>query len=152
MIPLSVLIIEDSVDDTDLLLLELRRGGYDLTYSRVEDAEAMKTELITHQWDIVISDFSLPKFDAFAALELLHSTSQDIPFIIVSGTIGEDRAVKAMKLGAHDYILKATLKRLVPAVERELREAQARLDQLSANETIHRLAYVDPVTDRKSVV
>ena len=147
MIPLSVLIVEDSVDDTELLLLELRRGGYDLTYTRVEDAKAMTTELIKHKWDVVISDFSLPKFDAFAALDLLHSTGQDIPFIIVSGTIGEDRAVKAMKLGAHDYILKATLKRLVPAVERELREAQTRLHQLQANETIHRLAYTDPVTN-----
>jgi diguanylate cyclase (GGDEF)-like protein len=147
MTPLSVLIVEDSVDDTELLLLELRRGGYDPTFIRVEDAEAMKVELIKQQWDIVISDFSLPNFDAFSALELLHSTHQDIPFIIVSGTIGEDRAVKAMKLGAHDYILKATLKRLVPAVERELREAHARHEQHQANETIHRLAYTDPITN-----
>ena len=147
MTPLSVLIVEDSVDDTELLLHELRRGGYEPTYTRVENAEAMQAELSKQQWDIVISDFSLPKFDAFAALELLHGTRQDIPFIIVSGTIGEDRAVKAMKLGAHDYILKATLKRLVPAVERELREAHARLDQLKANETIFRLAFIDPITN-----
>lgn len=147
MIPLSILIVEDSVDDTELLLNELRRGGYEPTYARVEVAEAMREELTKHHWDIVISDFSMPKFDAFAALELLHSAQQDIPFIIVSGTIGEDRAVKAMKLGAHDYILKATLKRLVPAVERELREANARIDQRRANETIYRLAYTDPITN-----
>jgi diguanylate cyclase len=88
----------------------------------------------------------MPNFNAFAALELLHSTQQDIPFIIVSGTIGEDRAVSAMKLGAHDYILKDSLKRLVPAVARELREARARQERRQADETIRRLAYTDPVT------
>ena len=146
MIPLRVLIVEDSVDDTELLLHELRRGGYDLTYARVDIAETMRTELSARTWDIVISDFNMPQFDAFAALELLHSTLQDIPFIIVSGTIGEDRAVSAMKLGAHDYILKGHLKRLVPAVERELREVLVRQGRQQANETIRHLAYTDPVT------
>ena len=144
--PLRVLVVEDSEDDTELLLHELRRGGYDLTHTRVDIAEMMNSELSEHKWDIVISDFSMPHFDAFAALELLHSTLQDIPFIIVSGTIGEDRAVTAMKLGAHDYILKGNLKRLVPAVERELREARSRQERRKADETIHRLAYTDPLT------
>ena len=144
--PLRVLVVEDSEDDTELLLHELRRGGYDLTHTRVDIAEMMRAELSARTWDIVISDFSMPHFNAFAALELLHSTQQDIPFIIVSGTIGEDRAVTAMKLGAHDYILKGNLKRLVPAVERELREAHSRQEHRQADETIHRLAYTDTLT------
>ena len=147
MIPMRALIIEDSVDDTELLIHELRRGDYDLTYTRVDIAETMKAELLAHTWDIVISDFTMPQFDAFAALELLHSTQQDIPFIIVSGTIGEDRAVSAMKLGAHDYILKDNLKRLLPVVKRELREAHNRKEQRQSEETIRYLAYTDPVTN-----
>ena len=147
MIPIRVLIVEDSADDTELLLHELRRGGYDLTYTRVDTAATMKSDLLAQQWDIVISDFSMPQFDAFAALELLHGTKQDIPFIIVSGTIGEDRAVSAMKLGAHDYILKNNLKRLVPVVKRELREAHNRQEQRQAEETIRYLAYTDRVTN-----
>lgn len=144
--PLRVLVVEDSEDDTELLLHELRRGGYDLTHARVDIAEMMRAELSAHTWDIVISDFSMPHFNAFAALELLHSTQQDIPFIIVSGTIGEDRAVTAMKMGAHDYILKGNMKRLVPAVERELREALVRQGHRQADETIRRLAYTDTLT------
>jgi diguanylate cyclase (GGDEF)-like protein len=144
--PLRALVVEDSEDDTALLLHELQRGGYDLSHTRVETAETMSTELSTHTWDIVFSDFSMPHFNAFAALELLRSTQQDLPFIIVSGTIGEDRAVTAMKAGAHDYILKGNLKRLVPAVDRELREARIRQQRRQADETIHRLAYTDQVT------
>lgn len=143
---LRVLVIEDSEDDTELMLRELRRGNYDLIHTRVETPEAMQNELTTRTWDMVISDFSMPHFNAFAALDLLHHTQQDIPFIIVSGTIGEDRAVTAMKLGAHDYILKGNLKRLMPAVERELREAHNRQQRREADATIRRLAYTDTVT------
>ena len=143
---IRALVVEDSDDDTALLLHELRRGGYDPIYTRVETAETMSRELSTRTWDIVFSDFSMPNFNAFAALELLRSTQYDIPFIIVSGTIGEDRAVTAMKAGAHDYILKGNLKRLVPAVDRELREAHIRRERRKAEETIHRLAYTDTVT------
>lgn len=143
---LRALVVEDSDDDTALLLHELRRAGYDITHSRVETAESMSRELASQTWDIVFSDFSMPRFNAFAALKMLHSTELDLPFIIVSGTIGEDRAVTAMKAGAHDYILKGSLKRLVPAVERELREARMRQQRRQAEETIHRLAYTDPIT------
>jgi diguanylate cyclase (GGDEF)-like protein len=143
---LRVLVIEDSEDDTELMLRELRRGNYDLIHTRVETPEAMQNELTTRTWDMVISDFSMPHFNAFAALDLLHRTQQDIPFIIVSGTIGEDRAVTAMRLGAHDYILKGNLKRLMPAVERELREAHNRQQRREADATIRRLAYTDTVT------
>ncbi len=145
--PLRALVIEDSEDDTELLLLELRRGGYAMDHARVETPAAMSSELKARRWDIVFSDFTMPHFNAFDALSLLRSTGIDIPFIIVSGTIGEDRAVTAMKSGAHDYILKGNLKRLVPAVERELREARVRQERREAEETIRRLAYQDPVTN-----
>lgn len=144
---INVLIVEDSEDDSEMVLRELRRGGYDPYYVMVYTSEAMQRELSSRKWNIVISDFSMPQFDAFAALELLHSSQQDIPFIIVSGTIGEDRAVQAMKMGAHDYIIKGNLKRLIPAVDRELREAKVRQERRKADETIHRLAYTDPVTN-----
>lgn len=143
---LRVLVVEDSEDDTELMLRELRQGNYDLIHTRVETPEAMQGALTSSKWDLVISDFSMPHFNAFSALDLLHHTQQDIPFIIVSGTIGEDRAVTAMKLGAHDYILKGNLKRLVPAVERELRDAHIRQERRRADETIRRLAYTDSVT------
>ncbi|HSH72847.1 MAG TPA: EAL domain-containing protein [Methylophilaceae bacterium] len=143
---LHALIVEDSEDDTLLLLNELKKGGYDPIYIRVETAHDMLAELTNKTWDIVYSDFTMPKFSAFDALALLHSTGQDVPFIIVSGTIGEDRAVNAMKAGAHDYILKGNLKRLIPATERELREALVRQEHRIADETIHQLAYIDPVT------
>ncbi|HUX91978.1 MAG TPA: EAL domain-containing protein [Gallionellaceae bacterium] len=144
---LRTLIVEDSEDDAALLLRELRRGGFNPFHIRVETAEAMLGALSSDTWDLVISDFSMPYFNAFAALELLHNTEKDIPFIIVSGTIGEDRAVEAMKLGAHDYFLKGNLKRLVPAVERELRDAVVRHERRHADATIYRLAYIDPVTN-----
>lgn len=144
--PLRALIVEDSEDDTELLLRELRHGGYEPTHMRVETPEAMSEALTTRAWDIVFSDFTMPHFNAFDALALLRNTGLDLPFIIVSGTIGEDRAVIAMKAGAHDYILKGNLKRLVPAIERELREAHVRQERRQAEETIRRLAYTDPVT------
>ncbi len=147
MMPLRALIVEDSEDDAALLLRELRLGGYEPVYARVDTSDRMLTELSAHPWDIVFSDFTMPQFNAFNALALLQQTGMDIPFIIVSGTIGEDRAVTAMKAGAHDYILKGNLKRLLPAVERELRESLNRKERLKADETIYRLAYTDPLTN-----
>lgn len=145
--PLNALIVEDSEDDTELLVRQLQVGGYAPDYVRVETGEAMQAELDSKRWQIVFSDFTMPRFNAFDALALLRKSGQDIPFIIVSGTIGEDRAVNAMKAGAHDYILKGNLKRLIPAVERELREAGVRQERKLAEETILKLAYVDPVTN-----
>lgn len=144
--PLRALIVEDSEDDAELLLQELRRAGYSITHVRVYTAEAMSAELVTGTWDIVFSDFTMPQFNAFDALSLLRSTGLDIPFIIVSGTIGEDRAVNAMKAGAHDYILKGNMKRLAPATERELREAEVRRERRQADEIIYSFAYMDQVT------
>jgi len=123
---LRVLIIEDSEDDALLCLDELRGGGYDLTFERVETAEAMKGALERQTWDVVIADYSLPHFSALEALNLLKETDLDLPFIVISGTIGEDTAVEAMKAGAHDYMMKGKLKRLVTAIERELAQARVR--------------------------
>jgi PAS domain S-box-containing protein len=136
---LQVLVVEDSEDDTDLLLRELRRGGYDLTYERLESAEIMQAALVEQAWDIVISDYSMPHFNGLEALALVQESGLDLPFIIVSGTIGEDRAVAAMKAGAHDYLMKGQLARLVPAIERELREAQVRREQRQAEAELERL-------------
>src|SRR6266498_517678 len=131
-VPLRVLLIEDSDDDAALVVRTLRRGGYDLTYTRVESAEAMRDALARHPWDLVISDYSMPQFSGPAALQLLHEVGIDLPFIIVSGTIGEEPAVAAMKAGAHDFLMKGNLTRLIPAVARELREAVERRERRQA--------------------
>jgi two-component system, cell cycle sensor histidine kinase and response regulator CckA len=133
---LRVLIVEDSEDDMLLVLRELRRNGYSVDSVRVETAAAMQTALEQQEWDIVIADYSLPVFSAPQALQLLQSVKIDLPFIIVSGKIGEETAVAAMKAGAHDYLTKGNLRRLVPAVERELREAVERQKRHSAEQAL----------------
>ena len=133
---LHVLIVEDSEDDALLLVRELRRGGYELVFERVETPESMKEALEKGKWDIIISDFILPRFSGLAALDVLKRSGIDLPFIIVSGKIGENTAVDAMRAGAHDYIMKENLKRLPPAVERELREAVTRRERKAADETL----------------
>ncbi len=144
---LHVLIAEDSENDAMLLVRELRQGGYEPAFARVETREAMLAKLKQKDWDIVFADYTMPQFNAFEALRLLQETGLDLPFIIVSGTIGEDRATLAMKAGAHDYILKDNMNRLVPAVERELREAKNRRERKQAEKTIHRMAFYDTLTD-----
>jgi diguanylate cyclase (GGDEF)-like protein/PAS domain S-box-containing protein len=133
---LRVLVIEDSENDTLLLVRELKRGGYDPTYTRVETAEAMEAAIDQEGWDVVVSDHSMPQFNSFKALDLLKTRGLDLPFIIVSGTIGEDAAVAAMKAGAHDYIMKGNLKRLVPAIDRALRDAEVRRERKTAEEAL----------------
>jgi two-component system cell cycle sensor histidine kinase/response regulator CckA len=133
---LRILIVEDSEDDLLLLLRELRRGGYTPDYLRVENAADMQAALDRQLWDIVIADYTLPSFSAPEALQLLQLQQRDLPFIIVSGTIGEETAVAAMRAGAHDYLLKDNLARLVPAVERELREAQERQKRLEVEQAL----------------
>jgi two-component system cell cycle sensor histidine kinase/response regulator CckA len=124
--PLRVLIVDDSVTDTKLLVRELRRGGRTVSYERVDNADAMRGALAEGPWGVIICDWSMPGFSAPGALGLLKEFELDIPFIIVSGTIGEETAVEAMRAGAHDYVLKDKLARLMPAVERELRECKHR--------------------------
>src|ERR671916_2497725 len=131
--PLKVLLVEDSGDDALLLVRTLRRGGYDPAWERVDTASAMEAALDGRSWDLVISDHSMPAFSSSAALGLLRSKGfVDLPFIIVSGQIGEDAAVAAMKAGAHDYLMKDNLARLNSAIERELREADVRRERRRA--------------------
>jgi two-component system, cell cycle sensor histidine kinase and response regulator CckA len=130
--PLHLLIVEDSEDDAMLLLAELARGGFDATYLRVDSAEPMRAALAAQPWDVIVSDFDMPTFCGIGALGVLHETGLDIPLIIVSGTIGEDAAVEALRTGAADFVLKGRLARLIPAIEREMREAEGRRQRRSA--------------------
>jgi len=123
---IQVLIIEDNLDDAKLEIDELISAGFDIVYEIIETRKAMREALHNKTWDCIISDFSLPQFSGLDALEELKETAMDIPFILVSGAIGEEIAVAAMKAGAHDYIMKDNLSRLIPAFERELREAEVR--------------------------
>jgi PAS domain S-box-containing protein len=134
-VPLRVLLVEDSEDDALLLIMSLRRGGYDPTWERVDTAATMEAALDGRGWDLVISDHGMPAFNSSAALALLRRKGfVDLPFIIVSGQIGEDAAVAAMKAGAHDYLMKDNLARLNSAIERELREADVRRERRRAEE------------------
>src|SRR5687767_2925011 len=117
---LRILLVEDSEDDARLVLREIRRGGYEVETERVEAAEAMRAALARMAWDLIICDFSLPSFSAPKALEVLKKSGVDLPFIIVSGTIGEESAVNALKAGAHDFMIKGNFARLLPAIEREI--------------------------------
>src|SRR5438445_5163145 len=136
--PLRILIVEDSEQDAQLLLHELHHGGYDPMYERVETAAAMNSALDRPQWDAVIADYTLPNFNAMAALALVKERGYDLPFIIVSGTITEDTAVATMKAGAHDYLLKDNRKRLIPTIERELREAESRRERKQVEEQLRK--------------
>jgi two-component system cell cycle sensor histidine kinase/response regulator CckA len=147
--PLRVLVVEDSEDDAALLVRELRRGGYEVSHERVETAPAMTAALDKQEWDLVVSDHSMPHFSGSAALRLLRGKESELPFIFISGTMGEEAAVAALKDGAQDYLMKNNLTRLVPAVQRELREATERREhkrleqqvlQLQKFEAIGRLA------------
>jgi two-component system sensor histidine kinase UhpB len=135
---LRVLIVEDSEEDALLMVRELGRAGYEPIMERVETAEAMSDALVDSTWDIVLADYNMPSFNAPAALALLQLRKIDLPFIIVSGAIGEETAVEAMKVGAHDYLMKDNLARLGPAVERELREAKERKARRHAEAEIRR--------------
>lgn len=133
---LRVLIVEDSEFDAQMMVSLLRKGGYDVICERVETAPAMKSILADRAWDVVLSDYNLPEFNAPEALRILRDSGLDLPFLIVSGGIGEDIAVAAMKAGAHDYLMKGNLHRLLPAVERELREASNRAGQREAKRAL----------------
>ncbi|MDO9533187.1 MAG: PAS domain S-box protein [Deltaproteobacteria bacterium] len=134
--PLRVLMVEDSESDAGLIIRRLQGAGYDLVHERVETAGDMRTALAKPDWDIVLADYRMPHFSASAALEILKESGRDLPFIIVSGTIGEEKAVALMKAGAHDYVMKHNLARLVPAVARELKEAEGRRERRRAEEAL----------------
>lgn len=133
---LRILLVEDSEDDATLLTRALKKGGIQPDIERVETEDAMKKALQKKEWDVVIADYVLPCFSGLDAITLLKKTGKDLPFIIVSGKIGEDTAVETMKSGAHDYIMKGNLARLIPAIEREIKEAKVRQKRREAEEKL----------------
>jgi two-component system cell cycle sensor histidine kinase/response regulator CckA len=137
--PLRVLMIEDSEDDAALLLRELRRGGYDVVSERVDLPDTLNFALDAKTWDLVVSDFSMPHFSGMDALRLLRATGSELPFIFVSGTMGEETAVAALQDGAQDFLVKTNLKRLVPAVQRALREAEERRQRKLMEQQVQQL-------------
>jgi two-component system cell cycle sensor histidine kinase/response regulator CckA len=143
--PWRVLIVEDSETDAKLVIRTLRASGRQVEFERVEDADAMQAALDDGSWDLILSDWSMPHFSAIAALLLLREAGMDLPFIIVSGTIGEDLAVEAMRRGAHDCVAKERPGRLVPAVEREVRECRDRAEHRETER--RRAAIVDSALD-----
>jgi len=138
-IPLRLLIIEDLEDDALLLLREVRRGGYDVIHERVDSPAALAAAVARQQWDLVISDYSMPQFSGTDALSFLREKGFDMPFIFVSGTLGEETAVAALKNGAQDYLVKGNLQRLVPAIQRELRESAARRERRHLEQQVQQL-------------
>ena len=139
--PLRVLVVEDSARDAELVVREIRRSYPNVSWQRVESSVEMREALAGGKWDIVVSDFSLPQFDGLAALNLLRENHPDTPFVIVSGEIGEETAIAAMRAGAQDFVMKDKLARLRPAIDREMRDAQARRERRLAREEIRAALY-----------
>jgi signal transduction histidine kinase len=142
---LRVLIVEDNERDAALLIRELKRGGYDLAFERVETPEAMAAAIEQQVWDLVISDYAMPRFGAPAALAMVRKAGLDLPFIIVSGTVGEDVAVEAMRAGACDFMSKGEFTRLLPAIDRELREAALRADHRAIENHLRQAQKVEAI-------
>ncbi|MCX7634914.1 MAG: HD domain-containing protein [Syntrophales bacterium] len=132
--PLRVLLVEDVEEDAYLILRQLRQGGYDPVWERVDTPEALAECLRREAWDVVLCDYHLPCFVGFQALQMIREGAGDIPVVIVSGAIGEDKAVEAMRAGANDYVMKDNLLRLVPALVRELTEAESRRRRRASEE------------------
>ena len=147
MTPLRLLQVEDTDQDAAQVQLALTRAGYNIVARRVDCAAALRRELHESGWDLVIADYSMPRFSGKKALAIVREQHPDLPFIFVSAATGEDNAVAAMKTGAHDYIMKTNLGRLPPAVARELREAAVRRERYLANQRVAYLAYHDSLTD-----
>ena len=143
---IRILVVEDSEDDMILLIRELNRGGFKPRCKRVQTRQSMFDALISEPWDLVLTDHNMPGFNSTAAIEVMQEMELDTPVIIVSGSIGEEIAVAAMKTGAHDYIMKDNMARLVPAIERELREVETRRAHRTAEATIRHMAYHDALT------
>jgi signal transduction histidine kinase len=137
--PLRVLLIEDSESDAGLIVRQLEKAGYAVTANRVQAAEALRTALANFAFDLIIADYQMPQFDAPSALAIVRERGHDIPFVVVSGIIGEERAVDLMKSGAHDYVMKSNLVRLGPAVGREIRDAEARRELRRTEAERHRI-------------
>ena len=140
--PLRVLLIEDSEDDAVLILRELRKAGYTPVSERVETEYTMRSALSSQKWDIILSDYNMPEFCAAEALSVYRECGIEVPFIIVSGAVGEEKAVQLMKEGAHDYVMKDNLKRLVPAIERELKESEDRKSRKIAEDSYRKSDFI----------
>jgi two-component system, cell cycle sensor histidine kinase and response regulator CckA len=138
-IPLRLLVIEDSEDDALLIARELEKGGYAVECKRVDSPRSLAAACDLEKWDLIVSDFSLPHFSGTDALELIRSKDIDVPFIFVSGTMGEETAVGAMRNGANDYLVKSNLKRLVPAVQRELKDYAEHLERKRLEKSVQQL-------------
>lgn len=148
-VPIKALIIEDVEDDAALLVNALKRCGFEPSYIRVDNSADLINAL-TEDWDIVFSDYTMPGFDGKDALEIVRQHNMELPFIFVSGTIGEDRAVEAVKSGAQDYIIKGQYKRLPVAVNHALEEARMKREHRLAQEKIHQLINIDILTNTAS--
>src|SRR5947207_9256950 len=144
---LRVLIVETSDAEAEILLQEVRKGGYEPLCERVDTRTTIGMALARETWDVIISNHSLPRYNAMMALAQVKKSGQDIPFIIVSGNLGEELAISSLKMGAHDYILKGNIARLVPAIERELQEAELRKERKRAEATVQHQASHDVLTD-----
>lgn len=149
---LRVIIIEDNPDDVWLVLREVEHAGYAVRSRRVQTGEELSQALAEGEWDLILADYSLPSFSATEALGILQSSGLDIPFIVVSGGIGEETAVALMRSGADDYVMKDRLARLGPAVQRELREAEERKNKRIAERALEASEKRYRTIDRKSVV
>jgi diguanylate cyclase (GGDEF)-like protein len=144
---LRVLIVDDSEQDATAVVRALAAAGFEVRCERVSTAVALAAALERDAWDLAIADYALRGFSGIAALRLVRQQNPDLPFIFVSGTAGEDAAVDAMKAGAHDYMRKGALKRLLPAVRKELRDAAARRERRRLEQRMAHLAYHDALTD-----
>ncbi|MCE5211561.1 MAG: response regulator, partial [Deltaproteobacteria bacterium] len=134
---LRALVVDDSEDDVLLIIRTLQKGGYKIQFERVETAQTMKKALREKQWDIILCDYKMPDFSAPSAISLLKKEAQiNIPFIIISGVIGEEAAIDCMRMGAHDYIMKGNLSRLCPAINREIQDAKSREEQRHTKEKL----------------
>jgi two-component system cell cycle sensor histidine kinase/response regulator CckA len=144
---MRVLFVEDSEDQVLLAVDHLRHDGFDPVYERVETGPDLAAALKSKVWDVVISDYAMPKFNGAAALKIFQESRLDIPFICVSASLGEERAVEMMRAGAHDYIIKDNLARLVPSITRELKAAQARREHRRMQKAAAHLAAVVESSD-----
>ena len=131
---LDMIMVEDSEDDAHFIQEELEKAGYEVNAVRVDTASGLQAVLMQRNWHVILCDHSMPGFSAPAALRTLHESGLDIPFIIVSGMIGDELAVSLMRAGAHDFVMKDRLGRLVPAIEREMGEAYTRKKYQQATE------------------
>jgi putative nucleotidyltransferase with HDIG domain len=150
--PLRLLLVEDNEDDAQLILHELKRNGYEVEFERVETAESMQSALARQDWDVILSDYSLPKFGAPQALDLMQTSGYDLPFIIISGTIGDETAVQSLKAGAHDFLIKGNLLRLVPAIERERRDAKIRREHRQREREVEAIASISMALRKASTL